>query len=90
MPWHKTQTIHRQIAAVHLESLRLTLRHLRETRGLRQADVAKAIGVTRSSYTNWETGYAYPTLLDFIALCSFYTISTQDAIGWSLPTDQQS
>jgi transcriptional regulator with XRE-family HTH domain len=32
----------------------------REELGLRQADVAAALGVDRTTVANWETGRAYP------------------------------
>ena len=36
------------------------LKQLRETRGWSQADVAQAIGITRTAYVKYETGASKP------------------------------
>jgi len=47
----------------------------RERKGLRQADVAKDLGVTQATISNWETGAAVPHPSKWNRIVEVYGIS---------------
>ena len=49
--------------------------YLRETRNLKQDDVADAVGVTTRAYRNYERGLREPQMSTLIALADFYDLS---------------
>ena len=51
------------------------LLYLRETRNLKQDDVADAVGVTTRAYRNYERGLREPQMSTLIALADFYDLS---------------
>lgn len=51
------------------------LRETRLERGISQEEIAKAIGVSRSTYTNYELGNREPSLQTFVKICDFFDIS---------------
>lgn len=58
------------------------LKFLRERRNLKQTDVASAVGLSVSQYSNIETGYAKSTKLQTaIALADFYGVSLDFITG---------
>ncbi len=57
------------------------LRDLREEEGLLQKDVAKALGISRSTYTNYEQGTREPSLDMVVKLCDFYKVSADYLLG---------
>lgn len=58
------------------------LKFLRDKQGLRQEDVAKAVGITKSTYSNIETGYSSSTKLQTaIKLAKFFNVSLDFLIG---------
>jgi transcriptional regulator with XRE-family HTH domain len=66
----------------YIETLGKRLKYLRDSRELLQSDVAAAVGITVSTYSNLETGYASSTKLKTaVALADFYGVSLDFLIG---------
>lgn len=53
---------------------------LRKNRKLSQEDVAKSLGLTRSSYSGYENGVAEPSLENLIRISDYYKIPLDDLI----------
>ena len=51
------------------------LRNIRESRYLKQTDVAKATHISNKILSNYERNICYPTIDNLIELCRFYKIS---------------
>lgn len=51
------------------------LRALRQTKGLKQADLANAIGLVPSSYSHYERGVRIPDLAVLVKISNFYAIN---------------
>jgi transcriptional regulator with XRE-family HTH domain len=62
----------------------LRLRELREERGLTQAQVAEAIGVTESSISFYESGKKQPSLDKIIKLADYYNLSLDKIVGYEV------
>ena len=64
------------------------IRYLREQRGLTQADLAKKLGLTRSSVNAWEMGVSVPSVQYVIELAKIFQVSTDYILGvnssWSI------
>ena len=56
------------------------LLYLRKQRGLKQTDVADAVGVTERGYRNYELGLREPQLSTLVALADFYGLSLDDLV----------
>lgn len=62
------------------------LKELREEKNLTQSTVAKAIGVSRSSYAAYETAKSEPTASILLKLAYFFQVKTDDLLsGLVLP-----
>ncbi len=48
------------------------LAELRKDRGLKQEDIGKILKISRSTYGNYESGYAEPSVSILIDLAKFY------------------
>lgn len=59
------------------------LRDLRMARGLSQAEVSAALGLTRSAYANYEQGIREPSYETLRAICKFFNVSADFLIGVS-------
>lgn len=60
------------------------LKQLREENGIHQVDVARAVGISNTTYSNIETGYASSTKLKTaIALAKFFNVSVDYLLGLS-------
>ncbi len=57
------------------------LRELRETRNLRQLDVANATGIDQKTISNYETGKTNPDSYALIKLSDFYAVSIDYLVG---------
>ena len=57
------------------------LSYLRRLNNYSQQELAKAAGVTRSAYANYENGAREPNLNVLIRLADFYGISLDDLVG---------
>ena len=58
---------------------------LRQQRGMTQAELAEAMGVTRQTVVNWESGKMAKPREDAVqdALCELFGVSRQDLLGGS-------
>ena len=65
-----------------------TLKQLGLRIGLRQDDVAKAIGVERSTIANWERGVKQPSLETLVKLSQFFGVSLDELVGVTKITPQ--
>ena len=57
------------------------IRSLREQLGLTQAELAKKLGLTRSSINAWEMGLSVPSTPLIVDLSRFFGISTDFLLG---------
>ena len=57
------------------------LKELRREMKVTQADVAKAIGITVSAYSNYEQGIREPSIELLKALCRYFNVSSDYLIG---------
>ncbi|MBR6222743.1 MAG: helix-turn-helix transcriptional regulator [Lachnospiraceae bacterium] len=57
------------------------IKELRESKNLTQADLAKHIGVSRSSVNSWEMGLSLPTIDRLIDLAQLFHVSTDYLLG---------
>lgn len=71
------------------------LRHLRVTRGLQQADVARAMDVTPGAVSQWESGLTYVGLEQLEQIARFYGVKLGDLLeragvqlGAGIPLDE--
>ena len=54
---------------------------LRTARNLSQVDLAKALGVTKQSISNWENNNIQPSIDMLIHLAKFFYVSTDYLLG---------
>ena len=59
------------------------LRELRESRDLKQSDIAMVLGTTQQVYSRYETGINELPLRHLITLCGFYHVSADYLLGLS-------
>ena len=52
------------------------IKALRETKGYTQAELAKRLGVTRSSVNAWELGISVPSTQYIVELATIFDVST--------------
>ena len=57
------------------------LKELRKEKGLMQADVAKAIGVSISAYSNYEQGIREPSIDILKKLSRFFNVTVGYIVG---------
>ncbi len=57
------------------------LKMLRNEKGVSQKEVAKAIGVTLSAYSNYEQGIREPSYEILIKLCKYFQVSADYLLG---------
>lgn len=57
------------------------LAQLRRKQGLSQQDVARALGVTRQTISNWECGQGAPAIDKAKELATLYSISLEDLVS---------
>lgn len=57
-------------------TLNENIRTLRMARNLSQVDLAKALGVTKQSVSNWENNNIQPSIDILIHLAQFFSAST--------------
>ena len=63
--------------------MRITLKAARINKGLTQADVAKALNVTKKTVGSWEKGKTMPKIDKIEHLCSLFGCSYDD-IAWNV------
>ena len=59
------------------------MKYIREDKDLTQKQIAKFLGVERSTYTGWETGKDTIPLRKLSQLCDFYNVSIDYITGLS-------
>ena len=57
------------------------LKLLRKGKGVTQREVASAIGVTLSAYSNYEQGLREPNSQILINICKYYEVSADYLLG---------
>lgn len=57
------------------------IKSLRESQGLTQAELAKKLGITRSSVNAWEMGISTPQTQYIIELASIFKVSSDYILG---------
>lgn len=62
-------------------TLNENIRQLRLARNLSQVDMAKALGVTKQSVSNWENNNIQPSIDMLIRLADFFSVSTDAILG---------
>ena len=72
------------------EKFRYTLQNLRENRDVKQVEVANAIGIAPSSYSNYEQGLHMPDYTVLIKLADYFDVTldylldrTETKLSWS-------
>jgi transcriptional regulator with XRE-family HTH domain len=56
------------------------LKYLRKKRGLKQADIRSQLGITRSTWSNYENGITAPAIDDLINFSRFFGITLDELI----------
>lgn len=57
------------------------LRCLREIRGLTQKEAAKRMGISRTTYSNYESGNREPDIDTLVKIADFYEVSIDFLVG---------
>lgn len=57
------------------------IKHLREESMLSQAELAKRLGITRSSVNAWELGISVPSTQYIVELSTLFKVSTDYLLG---------
>ncbi len=57
------------------------IKFLREQKGFTQADLAKHLGITRSSVNAWEMGISVPSTQYVVELASVFSVSADYILG---------
>ena len=52
------------------------IKALRESNNMTQNDVAKRLGITRSSVNAWEMGISVPSTMYIVELAQLFSVST--------------
>lgn len=60
--------------------VRVTLKGLRANNGLTQNDMAKRLGVAKSTWNSWENHVTYPSVLQVNKLLEEFNVSYEDII----------
>lgn len=64
------------------------IKELRKQKGLRQEQLAEAMGVSTASVSKWETNQSYPELTLLAELADFFEVSIDTLVGHSLNADR--
>lgn len=57
------------------------IKALREQKGMTQTDLAKQLGITRSSVNAWEMGISVPSTQYIVELAHIFKVSTDYLLG---------
>lgn len=66
---------------IKVNKLPNVLKELRETKNMKQREIANIIGVTQRTYSNYETGTREPDIETLIRIADFYGISLDMLTG---------
>jgi len=64
-----------------MRNLGETLRELRKSRSLRQADLAHELNLSRSQINNYENGFSEPDLMTLFRLASYFNVTLDVLTG---------
>ena len=64
------------------------IRNIRKQHGLRQEQLAEAMGVSVASVSKWETGQCAPELTVLLELADFFEVSIDTLVGHNLKADR--
>ncbi len=59
------------------------IKSLRESNSMTQNDIAKRLGITRSSVNAWEMGISVPSTMYIVELAQLFSVSTDYLLGLS-------
>lgn len=62
-------------------TLNENIRRLRMARNISQVDLAKALGVTKQSISNWENNNIQPSIDMLIRICDYFRVTTDYMLG---------
>lgn len=65
----------------NMKTLGETLKKLRKSRSLRQADLAHELNLSRSQINNYENGFSEPDLTTLFRIASFFNVSLDVLAG---------
>ena len=57
------------------------LKQLRLEKGVKQEEVARIIGITKSAYSNYEQGIREPSFEILIKLCKYFDVTADYLLG---------
>jgi transcriptional regulator with XRE-family HTH domain len=57
------------------------IKFLREQNNMTQAELARKLGITRSSVNAWELGFSIPSTQYIVELANLFTVSTDYLLG---------
>lgn len=57
------------------------IKHLREQESLTQSELARQLGITRSSVNAWEMGISVPSTQYMVELANIFKVSTDYLLG---------
>ena len=57
------------------------LKELRQQKGLTQEELAKALYVSRTAISKWESGRGYPSIDSMKAIAKFFSVSLDELVG---------
>ena len=57
------------------------VKYLGEQKGMTQADLAKQLGITRSSVNAWEMGISVPSTQYIVEIANLFKVSTDYILG---------
>ncbi len=61
--------------------LHTRIRELRRAKGMTQVDLAKVLGVTKQSVSNWENDNIQPSIEMLVRLAQFFSVTTDYLLG---------
>lgn len=59
------------------------IKRLRESRGMTQDDLAKALGVTRPAVSQWESGWSHPRMGTIEKIAGYFGVTPAELISGS-------
>ena len=71
-------TMHKE---VHIEMVADRIKFLRESNNLTQSELAKQLGITRSSVNAWEQGISMPSTQYVVELARLFNVSVDYLLG---------